>query len=61
MRTQETRNIAEPSSVEPLIVCPQCKVEMRLFGIEAETPIRDLFTFECDKCGSLEVRGVLAR
>jgi len=51
----------KPSSVEPLILCPVCKVEMRLFGIEPETAIRDLFTFECDKCGRLEVRGVVAR
>jgi hypothetical protein len=25
--------------------------EMRLIGIEPETDIRDLFTFECDECG----------
>jgi hypothetical protein len=34
---------------------------MRLFGIEAESPKRDLFTFECDKCGHLEVRDVRVR
>jgi hypothetical protein len=34
---------------------------MRLFGVEPETDIRDLYTFECDKCGRLEVRGVVAR
>ena len=34
---------------------------MRLLGIEPETDIRDLFTFQCDKCGGLEVRGVVAR
>ena len=50
-----------PSSVEPLILCPQCRAEMRLFGIEPETDSRDLFTFECDECGKLEVRGVVAR
>jgi hypothetical protein len=32
---------------------------MRLFGIEAESPVRDLYTFECPKCLGLEVRGVL--
>jgi hypothetical protein len=32
--------------------------EMVLRGIEPESDIRDLYTFECDKCGSLEVRGV---
>jgi hypothetical protein len=32
---------------------------MRLLGIERETDNRDLVTFECDKCGRLEVRGVV--
>jgi hypothetical protein len=45
-------------TVQPLIVCPKCNLEMRLFGIEAETDVRDLFTFECN-CRALEVRGVL--
>ena len=49
------------SPVEPLILCPICKVETRLLGIEPEPDIRDLFTFQCDKCGGLEVRGVVAR
>jgi len=34
---------------------------MRLFGVEQETDIRDLFTFQCDNCGRLEVRGAVAR
>ena len=51
----------EPSSVRPLIVCPKCKVEMRLLGIEPEHDTRDLLTFQCDRCGTLEVRGVMAR
>ena len=42
-----------------LILCPRCKLEMRLFGIEPESKIRDVFTFECCTCGQLEVRGVL--
>ena len=45
--------------IEPLLVCPDCKIEMRLFGIEAESAIRDLFTFECITCGRIEARGVL--
>jgi hypothetical protein len=45
--------------IEPLILCPGCKIEMRLFGIEAESPVRDLFTFECHSCGRIEARGVL--
>jgi hypothetical protein len=44
--------------VAPLILCPKCQREMRLFGIEAERPGRDLFTFECTQCARLEVRGV---
>ena len=45
--------------IEPLMLCPRCKVEMRLFGMEAESPTRDLFTFECHTCGGIEARGVL--
>ena len=44
--------------VKSLLTCPACKLELRLFGIEAETAERDLYTFECAKCGRLEVRGV---
>jgi hypothetical protein len=32
---------------------------MRLFGIEPESEIRDLYTFECVGRQQLEVRGVL--
>jgi hypothetical protein len=45
--------------IEPLILCPDCKIEMRLFGIEPESDVRDLYTFECHNCGRLEARGVL--
>lgn len=44
--------------IKSLILCPRCELEMRLFGIEAESNVRDLFTFECSVCSSLEVRGV---
>jgi hypothetical protein len=44
--------------VESLLTCRKCKLELRLFGIEAESAERDLYSFECTKCGSLEVRGV---
>ena len=44
--------------VTSLLTCPKCKLEMRLFGIETENARRDLYTFECMKCGALEVRGV---
>jgi hypothetical protein len=33
-----------------LIACPKCRREMRLMGVERESPQRDLFTFECDEC-----------
>jgi hypothetical protein len=52
----------DPSSPEPaksLILCPDCDLEMRLFGIEPESETRDLYTFECVGCQQLEVRGVL--
>src|SRR5437867_2923908 len=49
------------AAIEPLMVCPACANEMRLLGIEPESPSRDLFTFECGKCGRLEVRGVQRR
>jgi hypothetical protein len=45
--------------IKSLMSCPKCnRGEMLLRGIEAESDIRDLFTFECDKCGAIEVRGV---
>jgi hypothetical protein len=46
---------------EPLLLCPKCKVEMCLLGIEAESDKRDLYTFECNACGGLEVRGARLR
>ena len=44
--------------IKALLLCPKCNVEMRLFGIEAESDRRDVYTFECNACCSLEVRGV---
>jgi hypothetical protein len=46
---------------EPLLLCPKCKIEMFLLGIEAESEERDLYTFECSTCGGLEVRGARMR
>jgi len=43
---------------EPLLVCPRCKHEMRLLGIEVVKPSRDLYTFECDHCGQVEIRTI---
>jgi hypothetical protein len=54
----------DTSSEEPtkaLLLCPNCNIEMSLFGIEAESDARDLYTFECRACDRLEVRGVRVR
>jgi hypothetical protein len=45
-------------NIESLLRCPKCNREMRLLGIEPLNPTRELYTFECDQCGQLEVRGV---
>jgi hypothetical protein len=45
-------------AAKPLLLCPRCKLEMRLLGIEAEKAGRDLYTFECDNCGQIEIRTV---
>jgi hypothetical protein len=41
-----------------LIECARCDLELRLLGVEAEKVGRDLYTFECTKCGHIEVRTV---
>jgi hypothetical protein len=46
--------------INSLIVCPNCNVEMSLFGVEAESDARDLYTFECRGCDVVEVKGVRA-
>ncbi len=55
------RNAPARALVQPLLICTDCNVEMRLFGIETENPKRDLYTFECAGCGALAVRGVQVR
>jgi hypothetical protein len=54
------RKIDAPSKepIKALLLCPNCNVEMFLFGIESESAARELYTFECSACGGLEVRGV---
>ncbi len=44
--------------IKALLLCPNCNVEMCLVGIEAESDVRDLYTFECSACDVLEVRGI---
>jgi hypothetical protein len=46
------------AQIPALLLCPHCNLEMALFGIETETVTRDLYTFECSACGTIEVRGV---
>jgi hypothetical protein len=48
----------ETERVKPLMSCPKCGAEMRILGIEAEGRKRDLYTFVCESCDTLEVRGV---
>jgi hypothetical protein len=48
----------EPQRVEPLLLCPNCLSEMRLYGTEPESDTRDIYTFQCGNCGHLEKRGV---
>jgi hypothetical protein len=51
--------MSDTSKIEPLMRCPHCMTEMRLFGIEAESEGHDIYSFVCLRCGSLEVRTVL--
>ena len=48
-------------AVESLLICPKCKLEPRLFGIASESAKRDLYSFECQKCGRIEAGGVSAK
>ena len=47
-----------PTTVVSLMLCQHCNLEMTLLGIESESIKRDLYTFECEKCARLEVRGI---
>ncbi len=51
-------NSLSKAPIRALLLCPHCNLEMVLFGVESETKTRDLYTFECNACGGLEVRGV---
>ena len=51
--------MSDTPKIEPLIRCPHCMTEMRLFGIEVASEAHDLYTFECHRCGTLEARSVL--
>jgi hypothetical protein len=36
--------------------CSKCGTAMLLFGIEAESPGRELLSFECPRCLNIETR-----
>jgi phage FluMu protein Com len=36
--------------------CSKCGTAMLLFGIEAESPGRELLSFECPRCQNIESR-----
>jgi hypothetical protein len=57
-RDQQANVRRSTQPVQPLIACPTCKRDMCLIGIERESDVRDLFTFECAECSCFEVRGV---
>jgi hypothetical protein len=50
--------MATTTPAPSLIVCPRCKLELYLVGIETERPGRDVFTFECLRCHHVDARGV---
>lgn len=55
----DDRDVQVDSRIDSLLRCPDCNREMRLFGVEtASSCARELYTFECERCGRLEVRGV---
>ena len=51
---------AVKTELKPLLLCIKCKLEMRLLGIETDpnNAARDIYTFECAKCGRLDARSV---
>jgi phage FluMu protein Com len=38
--------------------CSKCGTAMLLFGIEAESPGRELLSFECPRCQNIETRTI---
>jgi hypothetical protein len=38
--------------------CSKCGTAMLLFGIEAESPDRELLSFECPQCQNIETRSI---
>ena len=57
--SERAKRTSDTSNVEPLMLCPDCKTDMLLFGSEQESACRDVFSFECAWCGRIEARGVL--
>jgi hypothetical protein len=61
IRLFPTTDTPSKEPIKALLLCPHCDLEMCLFGIETESDVRDLYTFECSNCGGLEVRSVRVR
>lgn len=57
-RDQEADVQRSTDPVRALVERPSCKREMRLLGVEHESNVRDLFTFECEACTRFEILGV---
>jgi hypothetical protein len=51
-------DMVSKTPIEHLLLCPLCNIEMRLFGIEAESKKSDLYSFECVTCGGVEVKSI---
>jgi hypothetical protein len=57
MRTRIEIDIGETQSKTTVVLdCAKCKLEMCLVGIKTEDSDRELYTFECSKCGEVEAR-----
>lgn len=58
VRPFQKTSMPSDEPIRSLLLCPNCSVEMRLYGIEQESAARDLYAFECSACDLVEVRGV---
>ena len=57
--SERAKRTSNTINVEPLMLCPNCKIEMLLFGSEQESETRDVFSFECGSCSRIDERCVL--
>jgi hypothetical protein len=47
-----------PTRDGTVVLCSNCRCEMRLCGIEWETESRDLYKFQCEACERFDVKAV---